>query len=64
MSWHTCYDTTNILGSGCLHTDTGLTYEGKIFLTRCAENGIIVNLAGADIGWQGTLLNTKKRIEI
>lgn len=41
-----CYDTTNILGSGCLHTDTGLTYEGKIFLTRCAENGIIVNLAG------------------
>lgn len=40
-----CYDGQNDFGSGWLNTDVGLTECGRLFLYRCAENNIMVDIS-------------------
>jgi len=40
-----CYDRQNSLGSGWLNADIGLTFHGRLFLTGCCREGIIVDLS-------------------
>lgn len=40
-----CYDGQNDLGSGWLNADVGLTECGRLFLYRCAENNIVVDIS-------------------
>ena len=40
-----CYDKQNILGSGWLNSDIGLSDEGRRFIRDCARAGMIVDLS-------------------